>query len=105
MWIVCQADIWNVIFLSLKKNTKINFRILATNLKSALTFTTLLANSAVDKLVMLFWFFLENRTWYFMQTISIADSLHEMSNPFSGESKKNTSVCHLLKILPWVLGI
>ena len=33
------------------------------------------------------------------------DNLHEMSFLFSGKIKKNSSVCHLLKILPGVLNV
>ena len=40
-----------------------------------------------------------------MQIVSIGDSLHEMSNPVSGKSKKNISKCHLLKILPRMLSV
>ena len=39
-----------------------------------------------------------------MQTVSIGDSLHEMSNPVYGENKKNISKCCLLKILLRVLS-
>ena len=44
-----------------------------------LTFTTLLANSVDDKLLIFFLFFPENRFWYFMQIVSFWDSLHEIS--------------------------
>ena len=48
----------------------------------SLTFTALWANSANNKLVIFFsFFFPENKIWHFMQTVSIGDSLHEMSNP------------------------
>ena len=42
------------------------------------TFTTIWINSADNKLI---FFFPENRIWHFMQTISLGDNLHEMSNP------------------------
>ena len=45
------------------------------------TLSTLWANSADDKLVILVLYFPENRIWYFMQIVSSADNLHEMSNP------------------------
>ena len=45
-----------------------------------LTITTLLANSADNKLVIFFLFFPENRIWHFMQIVSIVDNLHEISN-------------------------
>ena len=35
-----------------------------------------------------------------MQIVSAGDNLHEMSNLFSGNNKRNISVCCLLKILP-----
>ena len=46
-----------------------------------ITFTTVWANSADDKLVMIFLFF------------------PEMFNPFSGKNKNNISKCRLMKIL------
>ena len=51
-----------------------------------LTFTTIWANSAVDKLVIVFFiifllFYLEKRLWQFMQVFSKGDNLHEMSKP------------------------
>ena len=45
-----------------------------------LTFTTLWAFSADDKLMIFFLFFPENRIWHFMQIVSLGDNLHEMSN-------------------------
>ena len=48
-----------------------------------LTFTTLWANSADDKLVIFFFISPENRIWHFMQIVSAGDYLHEMSNPVS----------------------
>ena len=44
----------------------------------ALTFTTLKANSADDKLIFFLFFSPENRIWHFMQ---IGDNLHEISKP------------------------
>ena len=46
-----------------------------------LTFTTLWAFSADDKMMLFFLFFPENRIWHFMQIVSLGDNLHEMSNP------------------------
>ena len=48
--------------------------------KNILTFTTLWANSASNKLMI---FFLENGVWHFMQIVSNGDNLHEMSNHVS----------------------
>ena len=48
-----------------------------------LTFTTLWANSADDKL--LFFLLPEYKIWHFAQIVSIGDNLHEMSNPVSWE--------------------
>ena len=45
---------------------------------SSLTFTTLRANST-DNNLMIFFFFSENKVRHFMQTVSLGDSLHEMS--------------------------
>ena len=42
---------------------------------------SLLADSADDKLDVLFLFFTENRIQWFMQIVSKGDNLHEMSNP------------------------
>ena len=44
-----------------------------------LTFTTLWANSADNKLTIFFLIFPENRIWNFIQIVSIGDNLHEMS--------------------------
>ena len=46
-----------------------------------LTFTTLWAFSADDRLMIFFLFFPENRIWHFMQIVSLGDNLHEMSYP------------------------
>ena len=43
----------------------------------SLFLTTLLANSAEDKLMIFLLFFVENRLWHFMQI----DSLHEILSP------------------------
>ena len=45
----------------------------------------------------------ENRIWYFMQTASTGDNLHEMSKSVSWENKRKISNCHL--ILPRMLSI
>ena len=93
-------------------------------------FTTRWANSADNKLAIFYLFFLENRIQHFMQ---IGDHLHEFTklvfweknpkqtefdisckleticmkyqNLFSGKSKKNISICHVLKILPACLAL
>ena len=67
-----------------------------------LTFTTLRAYSADDRLMIFFLFFTENSIRHFMQIVS---NFHEMSNPvFFEKNKKNISKCHLLKISPGVLS-
>ena len=43
--------------------------------------TTLLANSADDKLMISSLIFHENRIWHFMQNVSSGDILHEISKP------------------------
>ena len=53
-----------------------------------LTFTTLWAFSADDKLMIYFLFFPENRIRHFMQIVSSGDNLHEMSYPVSEKNKK-----------------
>ena len=69
-----------------------------------LTLTTLWADSADNKLT-IFYFFLENSIWHFMQIISLGDNLHdfslgdnlhEVSNPIFKETEKY-SKCHRLK--------
>ena len=50
-----------------------------------LTFTTLWANSADDKLMVIFLFFPENKILHFMQIVFKGDNLHEMSNSVFGE--------------------
>ena len=58
----------------------------------ALTLTSLLANSADDKLVIFFLFYPENRIWCFMQIVPI---------PGSGKKeKKSISICYLPKFPP-----
>ena len=71
-----------------------------------LTFTTLSANSADDKLITFFLFFQGNRTWLFMQIVSNEDTLHKMSYPAFWENKKtHISICRLLNMLPRVLSV
>ena len=55
---------------------------------TVLTFITFWANSADDKLMIIFLFFPENSLWYFLQTVYMGDSLHEMQILFSGINKK-----------------
>ena len=63
--------------------------IVCCNLLGALTFTTLYANSADDKLMIFFLISPGNRIWHFIQIVSIGDNLHEMSNPvFLDKNKK-----------------
>ena len=50
--------------------------------------TTLWAYSADDKVMILIFFFPENRIWHFMQTVSIGDDLHKMSNPVFWEKEE-----------------
>ena len=65
-----------------------------------------LAKSADDKMMILFFLFLqENRIWYFMQNVSNGDNLHEMSNPVFWENRENILKCRLLKILHCVLSV
>ena len=63
----------------------------------SLTFTTLCANSADQKLMIFLLCFLENR-------FDISCKLHEMSDPFSWKNKKNI-LKFLLKFLPRVLSV
>ena len=56
--------------------------------RHSLTFTPLWANSADDKLMILILFFSKNRIWHFMQTVSIGDSLHEMTKSVFWEKYK-----------------
>ena len=77
--------IYNLIGLE----TSCSVRIFATKYLAAtqtpwsinLTFTTLLAFSADDKLMIFFLFFPANRIRHFMQIVSLGDNLHEMSIP------------------------
>ena len=73
-----------------------------------LTFTTALAYSAIDKLMIFFLFFPENRIRHFMQIVSKTrfDFLCKLSPMeticincqilFPGKNKKNISICCLL---------
>ena len=112
------SNIWSLSFCPKKETTIFT-----------LNFTTLLVNSADDKLIV-FSFFPENRIWHYMKIVSKGDNFHVMSDPvfcdyeekyfnmssaenwlfshfslFSGIKKKNISVCCLLKILPVMLSI
>ena len=62
---------------------------------SVLTFTTLLANSADNKLVIFFLFFPENRFWYFIKIVSIGEFAQNIKNCFLGKIRKifQTVVC------------
>ena len=76
---------------------------LTCNNGTPLTFTTVWADSADNKLLF-FLFSLERRIWPFMQISSSGDNKLETicmkcQILFPGENKKNTSVHHLLKIL------
>ena len=53
--------------------------------KNILTFITLWANSADDKLMKVFLFLPENMLWHFMQIVSLGDNLHVMSEPIFWE--------------------
>ena len=53
-----------------------------------LTFTTLLANSADDKLIIFFLFFLRKWLRHFMQIVPLGDNLHEMPKPIFWEKIK-----------------
>ena len=65
-----------------------------------LTFTTLWANSADNKIDIFSYFFTENKIGHFMQIISNGDILHEMSNHVSSENKKNISKYQLPRFYP-----
>ena len=69
-----------------------------------LTFTTVLAESADNKLIMFFLFYPEDRIWHFMQIVSW-DNLQEVSNAVFWKNKKNISACCQLKFLPSILSI
>ena len=79
----CPAENAFVRFI-LNHDQKKTQRLSVPNTHDILTFTTLLANSADNKLTF-FLFFPENRIWHFPQTVSTGDNLHEMSNPVSWE--------------------
>ena len=70
-----------------------------------LTFTTLWAFSADDKMMLFFLFFPENRIWHFMQIVSLETICMKCQILISGKNKKNISKCRLLKILPRVLSV
>ena len=61
---------------------------LSKGISRKLTFTTLWAFSADDKLMIFFLFFPVNRIWHFMQIVSWGDNLHEMSNPVFWEKQE-----------------
>ena len=67
---------------------------------NCLTFTTLRANSADDKVVIIFLFSPENRLLNFIQIVPWRDNLHEMSKPvFRGKIKElpySTYLPHML---------
>ena len=68
------------------------------------TLSTLLANSAEDRLMIFFLFFLENRIWHFIFKLSPLETFHmKCQNLFSVKNKKNISKCCLLKFLLSIL--
>ena len=71
---------------------------------SHLTFTTLWANSADDKLI-LFLIFSGNRFDISCKLSAMETICMKGQSLFSGKNKKNISACRLLKILPRVLSI
>ena len=74
--------------------------------RSPLTFTTVCAYSADDKLVIFSpIFFPENRFSQIMQIVSLGDNLHEMSKSTFFSNKKYISYCRLLKMLPSILSV
>ena len=66
----------------------------------SLTFTTLWANSADDKLIFFLFCFPRKQNLIFH-----GDNLYEMSFFFWKKKEKNISICRLLKILPRVLSV
>ena len=65
--------------------------------------TMLWADSADDKLMIFFIFFLETRIWYFMQIVFLGDIVFQIL--FSRKNKKNISRCRLQKFLPSMQSI
>ena len=65
-----------------------------------LTLTTQWADSADDKLVIFFLFFLENRSDTSCKLSPKETICMKCQIPFSRKNKKNISKCHLLKFLP-----
>ena len=61
----------------IKGNESCHQKLNIAKLKMSLTFSTLWAFSADDKLIF-FLFIPGNRIWHFMQIISIGDNLHEI---------------------------
>ena len=53
------------------------------------------------KKIVTFFYYQENRIWHSCS----GDNLHEMQILFSWKNEKNISKCHLLTILPRVLGV
>ena len=77
MWIAeihmkCQA------LLSLKNN---NIKVAAAAVISTLTLSNLSKKFSRRHFEIFFLSFPENRLWHLMQTVSLGDSLHEMSKP------------------------
>ena len=67
-------------------------------------FTTLCTNPADDKLTVFLLFFPKKSAFTFDANYLQRDKLHEMSNCFSGKSKKTILTRHLVKFLPSVIG-
>ena len=70
-----------------------------------LTFTTLLASSADEKLMTLFLLFPRKQDLIFHANCLIGDNLHELLNPVFYEKIRKLFLCRLLKILPRVLSV
>ena len=95
---ICQTV--KKIMLHIFKNTTLEI------LNDALTFTTIWANSADDKLVIFFLFLPDNRIWHFMQIVSSGRQFAwYVKSCCLAKSKKTISKCHPQKILPKVLSL
>ena len=83
-----------------KKRTIMHIAYRFVALNCLLLFLMLYSDSADDKLMVFFLFFLENRLCHVMQIASLRDNWHERSNLFSRKNQKTISKCRVLKFLP-----
>ena len=79
IWKPYYFQVWSAEFAL--REIKVKMHVVVHVHNNTLTFTTLWAFSADDRLMIFFLFSPENRIWHFMQIVSLGDNLQESSYP------------------------